>query len=128
MVLLAETGPTWPFITAVTAATIGFAGSVYAVATQRKAQKQRDKDLEHAEEVKKEEAALKASVSAQVTLTKDVLDNWKGIVTNLGQQITDLHDQVIRLEDRERRCQLELLDQKRRILELEGKVSKEGRN
>lgn len=125
--ILAATGPIWPFVTAVAAALIGFAGSVYAVVVQRKTEKLRTQDAAKADENRKEEDALKASVSAQVTLTKDVLDNWKGIVTNLGKQITDLHNQVVRLEDREHKCQIELLDQKRRLLELEGRVSKEGR-
>lgn len=93
--------------------------ALYAGITQRKYSR-----LTREEEAQKRQDKLaSSSIAAQVDLTKDVLDNWKDIVRSLGAQISDLHGQVASLEDRERKCQIELISMKAKVIQIEGRLA-----
>ncbi len=118
-----DNAPVWLFFGTVLAALIAAGGSTFAIMVQRKTSRQQAVDKKESDLVKKEEATLRSNVSAQVDLTKDVLDNWKDIVANLGTQISTLHSQVESLEERERKCQLELMSLKAKFTQLEGRMN-----
>lgn len=117
--------PLWPFITAIFVSLVGFAGTAYAVIIQRRVEKDKIEIEKERESEKIEESLLRTNITSQVNLTKDVLDNWKEIVQNLGRQIAQLHDQVHALEDRERTCQAELMRIRAKMYVLEGKLPKD---